>query len=623
MMTVDVAQERLLEGVGRMAAGSRSASTVLGGLGLALAAAVGVRGSPGRPALLDGPCTPLPSELNHAVRTVAAGGHAPDVMGRAREVLLGAGERRAAGGHYTPAHIADGIVQQASAAWPPSGPASVCDPAVGGGALLLAVARALRSRGVPPAEIVGGRLWGSDLDASAVSVAEVTLWLWAAEAGATVVPSCGRLLVGDGLLVSPSAWVDAPPAGFDLVVGNPPFGSQLQTATARSSSRRSRLRERFGGVAGGYVDSAALFLLAGCDLVRRGGTVALVQPQSVMSARGAAPVRQALEERARVVSVWTDGGQVFDAGVDVCALVFEVGGSGEDVRPVRRTRGSTFERHADAEPPASGRTVPTWAPLLAGVARPPVGRVDGSGRLGDVSQATAGFRQHFYGLVGAVEEAGECGDSGDGRGCHPLVTSGLIHPGSCLWGRRPARFAGRRWQAPVVWPDRIHDRNVRRWVSDRFNPKVLVATQTRVIEAFADHEGHTVPSTPVIEVAGPPDRLAHVVAVLLAPPVTAWALHNYGGAALSADAIKLSARQVLDAPLPRHTDLWDTGASLLPNVAAASDESAWRQSLVELGTAMCEAYDAEPDGLVEWWAARLPRFRPSPQANSWEATGLG
>ena len=34
----------------------------------------------------------------------------------------------------------------------------------------------------------------------------------------------------------------------------------------------------------------------------------------------------------------------------------------------------------------------------------------------------------------------------------------------------------------------------------------------------------------------------------------------------------------------------------------------WRRSLVELGTVMCEAYDVEADGLVGWWAARLPKM---------------
>ncbi|MCG8369984.1 MAG: hypothetical protein MJA32_05660, partial [Proteobacteria bacterium] len=249
--------------------------------------------------------------------------------------------------------------------------------------------------------------------------------------------------------------------------------------------------------------------------------------------------------------------------------------------------------------------------LLATDDDPPLGPVAAAGRLGDLCEATAGFRQQFYGLVGAVEEAGSSGPTGSGEDGRPLVTCGLIHPGTCLWSRSPARFAGRRWQAPLVRPERIADLDVRRWVADRLRPKVLLATQTRVLEAFADHHGRTVPSTPVIELSAPPDRLDHVVAVLLSPPSTAWALRRFRGAALSADAIKLSARQVLDVPLPARSDRWEAGAALVPEVAAAAagaDDAAWRRSLVELGTVMCEAYGAETDGLVDWWAARLPKM---------------
>ena len=81
-------------------------------------------------------------------------------------------------------------------------------------------------------------------------------------------------------------------------------------------------------------------------------------------------------------------------------------------------------------------------------------------------------------------------------------------------------------------------------------PKVLVATQTRVVEAVADVDGAWVPSTPVVAVPAPPERLWHVLAALLAPPVTAWALHETAGTALAPGAWKLSAAQVRQLPAP-------------------------------------------------------------------------
>ena len=56
-------------------------------------------------------------------------------------------------------------------------------------------------------------------------------------------------------------------------------------------------------------------------------------------------------------------------------------------------------------------------------------------------------------------------------------------------------------------------------------------------------------------------RLWSVAAVLTAPAVSAWAAQTYFGAALSAGAIKLSARQVGSIPLPDRP--WDAAAAAL------------------------------------------------------------
>ena len=123
-------------------------------------------------------------------------------------------------------------------------------------------------------------------------------------------------------------------------------------------------------------------------------------------------------------------------------------------------------------------------------------------------------------------------------------------------------------------------------------PKVLVATQTRVVEAFADEAGTCVPCTPVISVVPRSLPLWHVLAVLLAPPVSAWALRRAAGAALSGDAIKLSASQIRTIPLPPTGDAWDQAVAQL----RAGD-------LRAAGSSMGLAYGCD---VQAWWDARLP-----------------
>ena len=90
-----------------------------------------------------------------------------------------------------------------------------------------------------------------------------------------------------------------------------------------------------------------------------------------------------------------------------------------------------------------------------------------------------------------------------------------------------------------------------------------------------------------------------LAAVLSAPPVSAWALAHFGGTALSGDAIKLSARQILEHPRSRPvTQAWAEGAG-----AARAAHDAGRQrgpvgvdgGLHRLGRTMTEAYGASDD----------------------------
>jgi hypothetical protein len=207
--------------------------------------------------------------------------------------------------------------------------------------------------------------------------------------------------------------------------------------------------------------------------------------------------------------------------------------------------------------------------------------------VGDLATAPAGFRDQYYGLVPHVAE-----HAAVDRGA-PLVTAGLIDLGSCAWGERPASFAKRRWVAPVVDLDSV-DGKAAEWVARQRVPKVVVATQTRVIEAAVDVAGDWVASVPTIAVIAPPEQLWLLAAALCAPATSAIALRSFAGAALSGDAIKLSASAVLDLPLPADRDAWARGADRL----SAGD-------LPGYADAMGAAYGIDDGGaLLDWWHAR-------------------
>lgn len=514
----------------------------------------------------------------------------PYRLGPAYAATLTPSTRRRHGVHYTPASVAQRLVAIALADHP--GEPTVCDPCVGGGVFLLAAADQLAARGIDRVRIAEHLLRGSDTDPDAAEVTRAALTRWAG------VP-LDRAALRRNIVVA-DALADHPHAPSDVVVGNPPFLGQLTADTARTEQDRARLSARFGeGL--GYADTAGLFLLAAIDLATAGGTVVLIQPESLLAARDGKRIRAAVLGRAALTGLWVAGEPVFDGvAARVCAPVLRRGLA--QPRRVMRWAGTAVKPLGAAATTRRQVLAETWAPVAAlDTVRVPVRRAGGT--VGDLGVATAGFRQHFYGLVGHVV------DGGNGP---PLVTAGLVDPGISHWGRRPACFNHERYDRPTVETDGLDD-EVAGWVRAQRRPKVVVATQTRVLEVAVDAAGEWVASVPTVTLSCDRDDVWRAAAALLAPPVSAWALENYGGTALATGAIKLSARQVVAAPLPMHRGPWDEAAGLLAaSVAGAADESAWRRALVDVGGLLTRAHGLPANhAVLGWWCDRLPRWRRS------------
>jgi hypothetical protein len=537
-----------------------------------------------------------------AAVTLPAGPPGEHLVGVAYEALLPATSRRQ-GAHYTPIGVARGLASLALSTRDGGESTRVCDPAAGCGAFLLAAAAVLEAAGHARVDVVDRMLWGADVDPAAVAVCEAALALWAGR-----VRPMPNLVVADALVEGRKAWPGAP--DFDVIVGNPPFRAQRATRTARSPERVAALRRRFGDAVRPYADDATLFQLAALDLCRAGGTVLLVQPTSVLAARDAAPARAIAAGAAALEGLWIGGEDVFAAKVAVCAPLLRVGCTVP--ARVRRWYGAAVEEGEPAPAPAAGGN---WASLLGAAEaarRPSVAVVHPSTTLGDRCRATAGFRAEYYALVPAVHELADGVIPRPGDGIAPLVTSGLVDPGRCHWGERDARFARRAYRRPVVDLAAIgpvDGGRVERWVRQRLRPKVVVAGQTRVIEAAVDEHGSWVPSVPLISVEADAADVWRIGAALLAPPMTAWALDRCAGTAMRDDHVKLAAAHVHEVPAPQSTDAWDEGAALVRRVAAAADETEWRAVLADFGAVMAAAYGlAADDPIVAWWHARLPRW---------------
>lgn len=575
------------------------------------------------PASVDGPVSVV------ATLVGLADGPAGTVFGATYESLL-ADEERNAGAHYTPAAVAAGLVAVTSleALASDGRPPVVWDPSCGGGAFLLAAAERLLAAGIDPARIVDALLWGTDVDPGAVAVTEAALVWWAAEHGAPDARPADHLVVADALVADRPGPVE----GFGVVVGNPPFQSQLSTGTARDADRRRALRARFGPGVGAYTDTAVVFWLLAVDALAPGGEAAIVLPTSVLSARDGAPVRAAIDAVADLVGLWAAHEPVFAASVDVCAPLVRrrpddrnglvpTGTPHPDPDPsaVRRWRGVGFERLLDAPERPAARS---WSPLLLASLGVPEPHYRSDGSLGDRATATAGFRDEYYGLVPHVRDLAP-GESDPPPGWSPLVTTGLVDVGAWAWGHRPVRFARQRFDRPVVDRAGVERDGGRAaaWVRVTGVPKLVVATQTRVGEAAVDVDGTWVPGTPLVAVLPTfpgrpyrdasqdpldqiesPDRpdlieeLWRLAAVVCSPLGSSVALAQTAGSGRARHTIRPRVDTVEALPLPVDRQAWDVGAAAL----RARDQPAFVE-------AMAAAYAVvDPALLDEWWHPLAP-----------------
>lgn len=533
------------------------------------------------------------------VQTWADGGPLePALLGRCWETLQTSEQRRSQGAHYTPPEVALEVVSIAidvlearlhavGGALSAESLPTIWDPSSGGAAFLLAALEQLETRTGAERSALVRACHASDIDKDALDVCDAALQIWSQ---GNARPHTHH---GDALLEQATGW----PSTFGLVVGNPPFLGQLMSDTSRGGKRRDQLRAAYKDVSRAYLDEAGLFLAMASRRIEHSGVLALILPASVLGAADAVDLRRNIDGRHCFEALWIGPIQSFDAAVDVVAAVFGPRGAiaSEPEQTTVWIDGSSTT--VDTPEPQ------TWAPLLAVAdAVPRLTLTHTDGVLGDHAVLTAGFRQHFYGIADAVDEQ----DPAYARDVAPaLVTSGSIDALWCRWGERETRFARKRWQAPVLHLDRIDDDAVRQWFGDRQRPKLLLASQTAILEVIVDPTGSLVPSVPVL-VVEPPDHdlLWPLAAVLTSPVASAWMYALAAGTGLSRRSIRVRAKDVAEIPLPAQGSSWEQAAEharLAQEASSRADVAGYADAMRSLGKAMDLAYGVDGSAGTWWW----------------------
>lgn len=150
--------------------------------------------------------------------------------------------------------------------------------------------------------IITRNIYGIDKNPQAVRIAQLSLFLLVASPNEPLPDTSRHIISGNSIIcdgaVAPDAvdWAEAFPdvfpgpdskdAGFDIIVGNPPYGAKLAEA------ERVHLKESFDI---GGTNTAAIFVHQSLRLLKPGGTHGFIVPKSLMfSSREWTKTREAL-----------------------------------------------------------------------------------------------------------------------------------------------------------------------------------------------------------------------------------------------------------------------------------------------------------------------------------------
>lgn len=217
-----------------------------------------------------------------------------------RLCLAPVARRKRTGSFYTPDGLASVVAEravEAAISFADRDELTICDPAMGAGAFLVAAADAVVRRcGLEHADrsrIVATRLFGADSSVTAVAVAEVCLWLYAADPELSIECLRDRLLVRDSLSASADDGLPLSGERFGLVIGNPPWVAFAgRAAQPIDPERRADYARRFASWRG-YPTLHGLFIERSAQLAPN-GVVALLIPSPVADLDGYRAARRAL-----------------------------------------------------------------------------------------------------------------------------------------------------------------------------------------------------------------------------------------------------------------------------------------------------------------------------------------
>ncbi len=165
-------------------------------------------------------------------------------------------------------------------------------------------------------QILRNNIYGVDLNEESVEITKLSLWLKSAQKGKKLVTLDGNIKCGNSLIDDPSvAWDKAfdwnkefvdimTSGGFDVIVGNPPYGAKLDEKDSTFFSAHYESSEY-------RVDTYTLFFEKALDLVKASWKIWFITPFTFLTWHFFSKIRQILNNKVDFEKIILLGSSIF------------------------------------------------------------------------------------------------------------------------------------------------------------------------------------------------------------------------------------------------------------------------------------------------------------------------
>jgi len=242
-----------------------------------------------------------------------------DIVGYVYQHIQSETRKKRQGQYYTPPEIVEYIITNCLSSSVQSENISILDPACGSGQFLLAAYRHLFKKHSPclgskfpvAERLLSSNIFGNDIDPIASKIARFNLKKVSGVSDDSIINICNN-----NYIFHPSNNSNIFNRNYDLIIGNPPWGSRLTPG-------EKQLSRRFFSSALSGINSFTMFMERSLGNINAGGVIAFLVPEAFLNIKSHMASRELLLGKCCLIDIALWGEQFNNVFAPAVSIIFK------------------------------------------------------------------------------------------------------------------------------------------------------------------------------------------------------------------------------------------------------------------------------------------------------------